>query len=325
VKPPLLLAAALPAVICACSCANGDDIVVTPPTALPTVEAGVTRFIAMGDGGEGNDTQYAVSRAVEGVCEASGCDFVLYMGDNIYSDGAESPTDPMFESRFELPYENLDLPFYVVLGNHDYGGNSAMFWRAQHEIDYTEHSEKWNMPSAYYTFRYGDVQLFGLDTNALMWGISNAQEAWFSREVAASEALWKVAYGHHPYRSNGRHGNAGDYEGLSHIPVASGNSIRRFFEERMCGEVDLYLCGHDHNRQWIDGGCRDEDGEGLTTELIVSGTAAKTTDLADRGNPVHFENDEVAGFVWVEATSQEITAVFYDEEGAEEFRRVVGR
>ena len=324
-KRYLAIAVSIPFVLIAWSYVYNSFQEAIPPEAMATSEDGFTRFIAMGDGGDGSVVQHAVSRAVEGVCEENGCDFVLYLGDNIYTDGAASPTDPLFQSRFEEPYANLDLPFYVVLGNHDYGANSAKFWRGQYEVDYTEHSEKWNMPSSYYTFRYGDVQFFGLDTNALMWGLGGSQAAWFSREVEASEARWRVAFGHHPYRSNGRHGNAGDYEGFSNIPVVSGNAIKRFFDGRLCGEVDLYLCGHDHNRQWIDGGCIDEPGDGLNTELIVSGSAAKLTRLRDRGNPVHFANDESAGFVWLEMSADEFTAVFYDVEGQEEFRRVVER
>ena len=48
----------------------------------------MVRFVVLGDGGEGNDTQYAVAAAMDTVCDAKtdddgpGCEFALYLGDN---------------------------------------------------------------------------------------------------------------------------------------------------------------------------------------------------------------------------------------------------
>ena len=47
------------------------------------------------------------------------------LGDNIYDSGVTSVTDPQWQTKFEIPYMGVNLPFYVVLGNHDYGGNGA--------------------------------------------------------------------------------------------------------------------------------------------------------------------------------------------------------
>ena len=54
----------------------------------------VLRFVALGDGGEGNTRQYAVAEAMRTVCiDKGGCEFALYLGDNIYDSGADSVTD----------------------------------------------------------------------------------------------------------------------------------------------------------------------------------------------------------------------------------------
>ncbi|MDP6932969.1 MAG: hypothetical protein QGG40_08620, partial [Myxococcota bacterium] len=165
-----------------------------------------------------------------------------------------------------------------------------------------------------------------LDTNAAMWsdvilsdfyGTGEEQLSWLSSEVSSSTATWKVAYGHHPYRSNGQHGNAGDYEGYSWIPVASGESVSEFMDDGLCGQVDLYLCGHDHNRQWLEPVCG--------VELMVSGAAAKTTDLEGRGNATFFEDDQTEGFVWVELRDEELTGEFYDSSGTLDFEQTVTR
>ena len=40
---------------------------------------------------------------------------------------------------------------------------------------------------------------------------------WLTDEWAGgSTGTWRIAYGHHPYLSNGPHGNAGMYEGFLH-------------------------------------------------------------------------------------------------------------
>ena len=53
------------------------------------------------------------------VCEASGCDLVLLLGDNFYPSGVLSVDDLQFKTKFEEVYGNIKIPFFVVLGNHD--------------------------------------------------------------------------------------------------------------------------------------------------------------------------------------------------------------
>jgi len=86
------------------------------------------RFIAFGDGGTGSGTQIQVADSVKAVCDAAGgCDFAIYLGDNIYDTGVDSANDQQFEDKFEIPYQNILFPFYVTLGNHDFGGGGAGF------------------------------------------------------------------------------------------------------------------------------------------------------------------------------------------------------
>ena len=102
-------------------------------------------FIALGDTGEGNLEQYAVADVMAQVCADQGCDFVLLLGDNIYDTGVEALDDLQWQNKFELPYADLDLPFYAVLGNHDYG-NAVDEERANFQVAYSDLSEKWRMP-----------------------------------------------------------------------------------------------------------------------------------------------------------------------------------
>ena len=299
---------------------SGNNVEPEPPS--------IVRFVALGDGGEGNQTQYDVADAMKSVCEAksdsdqTGCEFALYLGDNIYDVGVDSVTDPQFEEKFELPYQNIDFPFYVVLGNHDYGGwgSGFEFHKSEYQIDYSYYSNKWTMPSEYYDIHIGHLSLFALDTNALMWdpwfNTGAGQDSWLDAAIASSSSEWKIAFGHHPYISNGQHGNAGSYEGIDFIDwaiaeVPLGTAVEEFMSNHLCGSVDIYFSGHDHNRQFLEPRCG--------TEFIVSGTAAKTTDLQNRGNPSFFEDDQKAGFMWVELRDNCFTGEFYDSTGQLDF------
>ncbi len=287
---------------------TGPDDSGEPDDTGPVQEPVIARFVALGDAGEGNDTQYRVADVIKTVCDAQGCDFALYLGDNFYDTGVEGPEDDQFETKFELPYAELDFPFYVVLGNHDYGGDGAgyEFWKGDYQVEYTAYSDKWTLPNAFYSHELGELELFGLDTNTIFWGFGDEQAAWLPGALATSDARWKIAFGHHCYLSNGQHGNAGEYEGFEWLPVANGAAVEEFVDANVCGQADVYFAGHDHLREWM--------GESCGTEFIVSGAGAKTTDLVGRGNTTEFESD-VAGFVWVELRGDTATVQFWDENG----------
>ncbi|TNE87413.1 MAG: hypothetical protein EP330_18270 [Deltaproteobacteria bacterium] len=245
------------------------------------------RFVALGDGGEGNDAQHRVADRLAEICADRGCDFALYLGDNIYDTGVDSNQDPQFDTKFEIPYQPVDLEFWVVLGNHDLGGDGLGVSldpdKALYEIEYTRYSDKWKLPSEYYTISGQAIpreaaQFFGLNTTEIMFGWNDDdQKAWFSSERDASTSPWKIAFGHHPYASNGRHGNAGNYEGIADwVPLSEiprGQYVKEFMDAEICGKVDVYFSGHDHNIQWLDPQCG--------TQFIVTGAAAKTTEWGD--------------------------------------------
>lgn len=274
-------------------------------------ESGVVRFIALGDSGEGNEAQAAVANAAELVCEADGCDFGMLLGDNFYDVGVTSVDDPQFVTKFEDMYLSLGIPFYVILGNHDYGTLSNDWPRGQYQVDYGVDNPNWNLPHYWYTFssESGDTQFFAMDTQRMMWDHeTDEQWAWFDEQMAASTASWKVGFGHHPYISNGSHGNAGNYEGIGGIDFISGNVVKEFIDTRVCDQVDVYFSGHDHNRQAFDPVCG--------TYFIVSGSAAKVSGFEFReDNPTQWGNDQTEGFVWVEITGQDFVARFYDYTG----------
>ncbi len=290
----------------------------TQDTKTPPVE--ILRFVVIGDQGTGSQNQYDVGIAMGNVCTAlGGCDFGLLLGDNFYSSGVSSVTDDMFNTHFALPYAPVDFPFYAVLGNHDLGGDGLGIDldrdKAKYQIDYSQTNPKWQMPAEYYSFNAGPVFFAALDTTDIFFRGDDAQERDIPAWAAASNAPWKIAFGHHPFISNGKHGNAGEYDGVKFIPIANGEYIEDFVKDRICGKYDFYLAGHDHSRQDLVAKCG--------TEFIVSGAGAKTTEIKG-DNPNHFQSDEV-GFLLMEATTNTMKIQFYDKSGNLDHTRMVTR
>ncbi len=282
----------------------------------------MVRFVAIGDTGKSNTAQNQVGQAIGTHCAALGCDFVVMLGDNFYPSGVTSTTDPLWQTAFVQPYASVNVPFYAVLGNHDYGANGAGtdFGRGAHQVAYSQVNPKWRMPAHHYKWQLHNVDFFAADTNKSMFSIDNDVRADFNQWLPASTAQWKIVFAHHPYKSNGPHGNAGNYDGLSLIPVVNGSGVKSFIDERVCGRADFYIAGHDHNIQWLQDTCT-RSGASLNTGLIVSGGGASTTEL-EGVNATYYQSQE-SGFVYIVIDGNSFTAAFYDANGAHKYSRTV--
>ena len=129
-------------------------------------------LIAVGDTGTGNSSQIQVGKAVAKVCKESSCDAVVILGDVIYDRGVRSVNDSKFKTHFEDPYEEIEVPIYIALGNHDYLGCTECY------LEYSNHSSKWKFPSFYYRQSFGEIlDLFVLDTENL----SEKEQAWLEK------------------------------------------------------------------------------------------------------------------------------------------------
>ena len=285
-----------------------------------------------------------------------GCQFVLGLGDNIYEEGTRSASDPQFFDKFERAYLNFpnDLPFFMVSGNHDnsafFGGDGAGNARGENQVDYTyapidvtgidasnpRKTPRWQMPSRYYDFTAGGTKakpllhFFAIDSNQVAGGFPDAspeysystyglrQLNWLKQGMRESSARMKFAFAHHPYLSNGEHGNAGNYDDLlfgqagqstasplapslqaALLPVLAGQRYKDFMEEAVCDQADVYFNGHDHDLQWLTSvpSCGK-------TEFIVSGAGGKTRSASDESrNLARLQRYEQYGFFWVEVSA----------------------
>ncbi len=194
-------------------------------------------------------------------------DFALFLGDNFYPRGVRSTHDRRWRDRFEELYDSTDLnlPFYAVLGNHDYRRNEKA------QVDYTfEHPESsWKMPGRYYSFirelRDGSqIEFFGIDTNTIE--TEEAQLTWLSDSLSVSAAVWKIVFGHHVLYSNGHYGS-------------DRKLIARLQELFVRGGVDLYLAGHEHDLQILE--------PVFGVSYMVSGAGSRTRKTGCGDNTVY--------------------------------------
>lgn len=217
------------------------------------------RFIVFGDWGRnGEDNQKEVADEMGIVAKKFKPEFIVSTGDNIYPDGVRSTMDHSWIASFENIYtaHSLQKDWYVVLGNHDYGGDP------QAEIDYTKVDRRWNMPARYYSkiFYIGDdstqgVLLVFIDTTPLLseyYGNGKThvegqdtagQRIWLEKTLkeAPPNIKWKFVFGHHPVYTGGGRMKAPE-------TVQMKNLFKPIFEKY---HVNAYICGHDHNLQCI--------------------------------------------------------------------------
>ncbi|MEQ9438491.1 MAG: tartrate-resistant acid phosphatase type 5 family protein [Cyclobacteriaceae bacterium] len=240
-------------------------------------------------------------------------DFVISTGDNFYDAGVESLDDPNWQESFEDIYdqESLQIPWYVVLGNHDYDGSV----RAQ--IDYSLISQRWNLPARYYTLHQyldqEDVLLLFTDTSPFIQEYYEAgkseimaqdkyrQLEWLENELAQSTAKWKIVIGHHPvFSSSPYHGNADELID-TFVPL-----FKRY-------HVDLYLSGHEHDLQ-----LQKPLG---TTYYLVSGAGSEMRDTG-RNDITRFSSSN-NGFALITLEDDSLSICFTDDTGNDLFREKI--
>lgn len=182
---------------------------------------------------------------------------------HLIDDGVVNSTDPQWQSTYRNVYTHpaLSIPWYAILGNHDYHKNP------QAQIDYyLEHQDdRWNMPDHFYTKTFPlpncpqtdgncHLEIIFVDTSILapsetqqthLDGIHpvTAQQQMTAlttveNMLKASTARWLIVAGHYTIHSMAEHGDIAELRDLL-VPL-----LERY-------QVNLYLNGHDHVLQHI--------------------------------------------------------------------------
>lgn len=125
-------------------------------TAAQIKEGQLFAFLTIGDWGGANLSdfhtadEYSVSAGLGLTAAEYGAQFIVNVGDNHYYAGVSSTSDPAWKTNYEDVFTNpsLYVPWYSILGNHDYGMNP------QAQVDYVSPTnDRWQMPARYYTRR----------------------------------------------------------------------------------------------------------------------------------------------------------------------------
>ncbi|MFI0221477.1 metallophosphoesterase [Streptomyces lydicus] len=302
------------------------------PGAFPFPEhpdgKGEFAILVTGDAGTGDEAQYAVAAAARDVCRAEGIGLAVGLGDNIYENGPESDHDSEFQDKFEKPNNGIDVPWLMVLGNHDCSGlipgSGGDPSRGDREVSYAKTSKRWYMPGRYYSVPLPAaeplVEFFAIDT--IPWSSYVAQldpyyrwdgpymreqRSWLDGALRASRARWKVVLSHHPYLNNGKHGSAGSYDGFEIGNYTSGVHLKDMYEKVVCGRADLILSGHDHTLQILEPTARTGG-----TRQVVCGASAKTEDgKAHFTHPAAWQNFSDHGFMVLKVSGARLTIDAY--------------
>jgi hypothetical protein len=234
----------------------------TKPTSKPVVAkwtpraapANEVNLILFGDFGNAKQSQKDTAKTMAAYVEKTGTQFnaALTVGDNFYVK-MRDVDDWQFQSLFEDMYDarRLNFPFFVSMGNHDYelAEPRTGKTKADLEREYTARhpDSRWKaLAERWYRldFPVGSekplLTVLMLDSSKpkmtdAEWG---SQKAWIDEQLATTPAKWKVACAHHPFFSNGSHGDNGVMQ-VEWGPIFKARGL------------DLYIAGHDHDLQHL--------------------------------------------------------------------------
>ena len=242
---------------------------------------GALRIVVVGDIGYGTD------RVTAGIAKVAPIDAVIIPGDNIYSCGVQSKNDPRWKRIASLT--TLGVPLFPVLGNHDYCGNPLAQINAP--------LPNWDFPAKQYTIRSDIAEFAMLDTNPYLAGADDPLKP-FLRDAFSGDSKWRIAVGHHTVVSSGYHG---------YFPRSAAQRMRTLIPLLRATGVDLYVCGHDHHQELVDGQPR----------YLVSGAGSQPVPpiilRSETLFPATAPFREPIGFTLLEITKDQLAITFYDE------------
>lgn len=186
-------------------------------------------LIFLGDNGTGNEKQKNVAESIKKYCSKINCFEGYILGDIIYDKGVSSINDNQIQQKFEQPYNDINFPFYIMFGNHDYLGCKKCY------LKYS--SRLWKMPGFFYKRSVDNVDLFIIDTN----NFDFKQQHWLENQLNKSKKNLKIVLGHHPIITFEETHSGEEWSGKKEL------------EDILCrNKVDLYFSGHSHILEYID-------------------------------------------------------------------------
>lgn len=280
------------------------------PEVWKALEKPLNFFLANDLGRNGYYDQKPIAELMGKMAENVGIECVVAAGDVHHFEGVRSVNDPLWMTNYELVYSHpeLMLPWYPILGNHEYRGNT------QAVLDYSKVSARWRMPARYYTRVLENdgitIRLVMIDTAPLIdkyrkdaekypdaaMQDMNKQLAWIDSVLTSAQEDWVLVVGHHPIYAD----------------TDKSKSERADLQKRLDTllrkhqNVAMYLCGHIHNFQHIRM-------KGSDLDYVVNSSGS----LSRKVNPTEgtvFCSDQ-SGFSWVTADKKELSLYMINKQG----------
>ena len=221
-------------------------------------------------------------------------DFLILGGDNFYDNGVSSVHDSQFSTTYASQFGSLEIPQYVILGNHDYFGNPLA------QLLYSQYDSHWNAEYYYYSriIEVADVKLCAvfIDTEDFS---QSAQLSFLHTSLSACTLIsdWVFVFGHHPVFSSGGHGDS-QYLKDNLQPVLD------------MYKVDFYVSGHDH--------VFSHHQDNGVNYIVSGGTSKRTTSplfsSTSQANSTLFKTMAVYGFAHFEVLKKEVKFSIIDVE-----------
>ena len=245
------------------------------PEVWKELEKSLNFYLANDLGRNGYYDQKPIAELMGNMAENVDIECVVAAGDVHHFEGVRSVSDPLWMTNYELVYSHPELmiPWYPILGNHEYRGNT------QAVLDYTNVSARWEMSDRYYTKVLENdgvtVRLVMIDTAPLIEKYREDTEEypdackqniekqlmWLDSVLASAKEDWVLVVGHHPiYAETSKNDN----ERID-LQKRVDTVLRKY-------QVDMYLCGHIHNFQYIRKA-------GSEVDYVVNSSASLSRDV----------------------------------------------
>ena len=278
--------------------------------AWKALEKPLNFYLANDLGRNGYYDQKPIAELMGKMAEAIDIEFVVAAGDVHHFEGVRSVHDPLWMTNYELIYSHPDLmlPWYPILGNHEYRGNT------QAVIDYSGISARWQMPARYYTKVMEEdgatIRLVMIDTPPLLdkyrkdtekYPDASKQDidkqlVWLDSILTSAKEDWVIVVGHHPIYADTDKNESERADMQKRV-----DSILRKH-----GNVDMYVCGHIHNFQHL----RKPDSQ---IDYVVNTSGS----LAREVKPIEGTQfcSNATGFSLITVDKKELCLYMMDKEG----------
>lgn len=220
--------------------------------------------------------------------------FLLHLGD--LTDAGEKPHRYEWTHEYFVGMTQLTsrIPVFAVPGN----GESDLHWYKRYH--------RYPDPEGYYTFHYGDVAFFMLDSNRREdeFAPGGAQYTWLDQQLSQCDAKWKIVCHHHATYT----GEEDDYGNAWKEQSSFGDPfVRKIVPLYEKHGVDIAMFGHLHlyerSHPMREGKVDWEHG---TMHLLAGGGGGDLEDFAP--TPAFFSAKTYPGhhFVMVEAANERL-------------------